>query len=194
MKQPYSSRRRFLATVGAAAGVALAGCSSNGGSGAQETGSDSTPTATREPTPEVDWRTTAVTDVRTDEQFTIESLAGAPVLLEFFAVWCPVCTRQQRQMGALLDRREDVVAVSINTDPNENAETVREHVESKGFDWRYVVAPPEMTRAFVDEFGSVVASPPSAPVVRVCPDGTAALLEGTSVKGVETLSAALDEC
>lgn len=192
MMQPYSSRRQFLATVGAAAGVALAGCSSNGGSGADGGPTESDTTTT--PTPQVDWRTMAVTDVRTDEEFTIESLAGDPVLLEFFAVWCPVCTRQQRQMGALLDRREDVVAVSINTDPNENAETVRQHAESKGFDWRYVVAPPEMTRAFVDDFGSVVASPPSAPVVRVCPDGTAALLEGTSVKGVETLSNAVDEC
>lgn len=194
MRQASSSRRRFLATVGAAAGVALAGCSSNGGTGGGATESESTATATPEPTPQVDWRTIAVTDVRTGEQFTVESLATDPVLLEFFAVWCPVCTRQQRQLGALLDRRDDVVAVSINTDPNENAETVREHAESKGFDWRYVVAPPAMTRAFVDDFGSVVASPPSAPVVRVCPDGTATLLEGTSVKGVETLSAAVDEC
>jgi cytochrome oxidase Cu insertion factor (SCO1/SenC/PrrC family) len=205
------SRRDLLRAVGAAALAGLAGCSTDSGaadgtdSGAASDGAGTTGTeagtGTGTPTPTgtatttgSDWRTVELTDVTTGESFTIESLAGQPVLLEFFAVWCPVCTAQQEALATLVDRRDDVVAVSLNTDPNEDAGTVREHAASKGFDWRYAVAPPPMTRALVAEFGSVVTSPPSAPVVRRCPDGRAALVEGRGVKSADALASALEEC
>ena len=201
MTPQQPSRRRFLATLGVAAGAAVAGCGSTGDGASGETGG----TEEREPAmtateTETDmagqqgWESMALTDVLTDETFTVADLDADPVLLEFFAVWCPICTEQQREIGTLTGQRDDFVPVSLNVDPNENAETVREHAESKGFDWRYAVAPPAMTRQLVDEFGTVVTSPPSAPIVRRCPDGAASLIEGSRAKSAETLSSALDEC
>jgi hypothetical protein len=137
------------------------------------------------------WRTTELTDVLTDETFTIGALEP-PVLVETFAVWCPTCTRQQGEVGALLDRREDVTAVSLNVDPNEDAATVREHAESEGFDWPAAVAPPEVTTSLKEAFGTTVLNPPSAPIVRVCA-GSATLL-GTGVKSADDLAASLEDC
>jgi cytochrome oxidase Cu insertion factor (SCO1/SenC/PrrC family) len=180
--------------------AALAGCT--GGTTGTSTG-----TATPDPATDADpqttategdegagWRSLELTDVRTDESFTVREFAGRPVLLEFFAVWCPVCTRQQQQVGGLVDRMDDLVPISINVDPNEDAARVRSHLEDHDFDWRYAVAPSSMTRALIDEFGTVISNPPAAPVIRVCPDGTASLVEGRGLKSIGDLEAAFDGC
>lgn len=141
------------------------------------------------------WRETALTDVRTGESFTVAQFADRPVLLETFAVWCPTCTRQQQQLVRLRARRDDVVVITLDVDPNEDAEKVREHLEThEDFDWRYAVAPSAMTRSLIDEFGTVIANPPAAPIVRVCPDGTAKHIDQRGVKSAETLAGHLARC
>ncbi len=197
------SRRAVLRGGVGAVLTALAGCTA--GTDGDRASAATTPTTVGEtadaPTtttgtaPAVgDWRAVELTDVTTDETFTIEGFAGRPVLVEFFAVWCPVCTRQQEEMGALVDRMDDVAAVSLNVDPNEDAEQVREHASEHGFDWHYAVAPSSMTRALVEEFGSVVTNAPAAPVVTVCPDGGASLAEGRGVKSAGDLATAFERC
>lgn len=175
------SRRELLAAGAAGLGL-LAGCAGSPGSGdgggTAAGGSDA-------------WRTTELTDVLTDETFTIGGLEP-PVLVETFAVWCPTCTRQQGEVGALLDRRDDVTAVSLNVDANEDAATVREHAESEGFDWPAAVAPPEVTTSLKETFGTTVLNPPSAPVVRVCAES--ATLLGTGVKSADDLADSLEAC
>lgn len=120
---------------------------------------------------------------------------GQPVLLEFFAVWCPVCTAQQKAVREALAHRPELVPISLNVDPNEGEDQVREHVQAHdGFDWRYAVASSTMTHRLIQEFGSVIANPPAAPVVRVCPDGTASLLDERGAKPAEALLASFDAC
>ncbi|WP_152040112.1 TlpA family protein disulfide reductase [Salinigranum salinum] len=141
-----------------------------------------------------DWRSVELTDVETGTSFTVAGFGGRPVLVEFFAVWCPVCTNQQREVATLVDRMDDLVAISINVDPNEDAARVRDHLDSHEFDWYYAVAPASMTRALVDEFGAVVTNAPAAPVVRICADGTTALVEGRGLKSADTLETAFERC
>lgn len=203
-------RRDAMRLGGAALAAGLAGCV---GGGSEETTTDETdgemqsptdtepatptnsPTATRTPGDlDASWRTREVTDVLTDETFAVADFEGRPVMLEFFAVWCPVCTRQQSTMADLLTREENAVIVSINTDPNEDRETVQQHANENGFDWRYVVAPEELTASFVDRFGATITSPPSAPVVRICPDGRANLVQGLGHKDLDTLQDAIADC
>lgn len=198
---PGVPRRRFLAAAGTAGALGLAGClgstgggggtatrtGTNGNDGPEPTSDGGTASGVEEP-----WRTTELVDVRTDETFTVAGF-DAPVLLETFAVWCPVCTNQQRRIATLHERRDDFVSVSLNTDPNEDAARVHEHLDRHGFDWRYAVAPPEMTRSLKDAFGSVVLSPTQAPVVLRCADGSARLLE-TGVKSADTLAEHLEGC
>lgn len=169
-----SSRRDFIRTGAAGIAFGLAGCtgggsgeeggSSDGGSGSGDGRTESGPPA---------WRTATLTDVRTGEEFTVGGF-DRPVLLETFAVWCPTCRRQQDKITELHERvGEDVVPVSLDTDPNEDAEKVREYVERHGYDWRYAISPPAVTRSLTTQFGQSIAQPPNAPMVLVCPDGGA---------------------
>ena len=85
------------------------------------------------------WLTTEMTDVTTGKTFSVGGLATErPVLLETFAVWCPVCTGQQFAASEFHKQHEDLAfSVSLNIDPNESPTTVLEHVEENGLDWRY---------------------------------------------------------
>lgn len=160
MRMNSLSRRTLLGGLGATALSGVAGCLGGGGSG-----SDNQQSA------DPAWYEATLTDVLTDESFRIADFER-PVLLEPFAVWCSNCLRQQEEMIAFHDAvGDDVVSISIDIDENEDAQTVREHAQRHGFDWRYVVAPAAVTEALVDQFGSSIANPPAVPMVLVCPDG-----------------------
>ncbi|MFB6296133.1 MAG: TlpA family protein disulfide reductase [Halobacteriales archaeon] len=134
------------------------------------------------------WRTVELTDVLTDETFTIASLDG-PVVIQSFAVWCPKCERQSKKMKGLDD---SVTVVSLNTDPNEDAEKVKQHAESNGFDWRFAVSPTEMTDALIEAFGSGVTVAPSTPIIVACEGGDAEFMSGSILSAQEIQSTASD--
>lgn len=181
---PHISRRRLLAATGTLSGGLLAGCV-GGGSGPGASGvSDGGATDGSDPS----WRTTELTDVLTDEPFSIDGLAG-PVAVQSFAVWCPKC---QRQSEALANTGGSVTVVSLNTDPNEDAEKVRQHAERNGFDWRFAVAPAEMTESLVAEFGPTITNAPSTPVIVACDEGVAEFFSGSQQSAEEIESAAAD--
>ena len=138
------------------------------------------------------WETTKLEDVLTGDSFAVADF-DRPVFLETFAVWCSTCRQQQHESATLHERvGDEVITVGLNVDPNEDADAVREHANEHGFDWYFSVAPPEVTRSLVDEFGESMANPPSAPVVLRCPDGTVQRLED-GVKSADTLEAALED-
>ena len=127
--------------------------------------------ATDDEEPPVAWLATELTDVSTGETFTLAEFAGTPVLLESFAVWCPICTNQQKQVRALHEEvGDEVVSIALNTDPNEDDDKVAAHIARHGFDWRYAVAPAELILALKEEFGVGILNAPSAPMVLICPD------------------------
>lgn len=130
-----------------------------------------------------DWREVELEEVSTGEKYTIAELEK-PVLVETFAVWCSICTRQQREMQRL-HQQNNVTSVSLNTDPNEDKAKIQQHLDRNGFSWRYSVAPSGMTRMLAKQYGNVILTPPRAPVVLVCEDGTRLL--PTGVKPVSKL-------
>lgn len=130
-----------------------------------------------------------LTDVATGERFRISDFKGKTILLESFAVWCPTCLAQQKEMGKMrAEDGEDVVHISLDTDPNEDADKVREHVERNGLDWYFAVSPVELTEALIDEFGLDFVNAPRAPVVLICEDGSSRFLR-SGVKPVDELEA-----
>ncbi len=123
------------------------------------------------------WRTTELTDVKTGETFTIDQF-DKPVILESFAVWCPTCTKQQKEIRELHQEiGDDAISIGLNTDPNEDRQKVLEHITANNFDWYYAVAPKEVTQSLIDEFGFGVANAPSAPVVIIDENKNARLLK-----------------
>ncbi len=133
------------------------------------------------------WTDINIEDVTTGETFKISDFKGKKVVLETFAVWCSTCTKQQKEIKKLHGRiGEDFVSITVDVDPNEDADKVRSHVDRNGFDWLYAVASPEMTRSLIDEFGTIIVNAPSAPVIIINEDGTARLL-GRGVKSADKL-------
>lgn len=145
--------------------------------------------------PAVAWLGVELTDVRTGETFTLAQFAEKPVLLEAFAVWCGVCTNQQRQIDALhAEVGDSVVSVALNTDPNESQTQIVRHLDRHGFDWRYAVSPVALSRSLRDEFGVSVLHPPSAPVILICPGQTERTLLRRGVKRPAFLQERIAAC
>jgi thiol-disulfide isomerase/thioredoxin len=125
------------------------------------------------------WLSTPFTDVTTGQAFTIGDYQDKVVLVELMAVWCPTCRRQQEEMQAVyetLGMPDDVVLVSLDIDPNEDAAFLEEYASSTGFAWPFAVAPTETAREIADLYGSQFLNPPSAPMLIVDPQGEVHLL------------------
>ena len=134
-----------------------------------------------------EWMSIGLVDVRTRQTFKISDFKGKSVLLESFAVWCPICTQQQKKIKELHEELGDAfVSISLDTDPNEDATVVKEEAEERGFDWYFAVSPVELTQALIDQFGVSVVDAPAAPVILVCKDGSARLL-GRGIKSARDL-------
>jgi len=141
----------------------------------------------------LDWRDIPFRDVLTGETIRISDFEGKPIILESFAVWCPTCKSQQDQILRLHQSvGDDVISISIDVDPYEDAALIRDHATRNGFNWIYAVAPPELTRALVQEFGTSIVSAPSAPIVIICEDQHEAQLLRRGVKRVDALLEAID--
>jgi hypothetical protein len=150
--------------------IILMGCSSS---------DTSTPddTAIIQPAALEGWRTNTLTDVVTGEPFKVADFDGQTILIESFAVWCPTCTAQQRQSKILKEQSDEVVHISLDTDPNEDEQIVKDHVTQNGFDWLYAISPAENTKSLINEFGIGIVNAPSVPMVLICPDGQTFLLD-----------------
>ena len=119
------------------------------------------------------WMNIELRDVATGDSFVISEFVGRPVLVEIFAVWCPVCTRQQQESKKLEEiEGHNIVSVAINADLNEDEEIVQKHIERYGFDWHYAVAQSDFFNSLTDDFGVQISNVPLAPMVLVCGDQT----------------------
>lgn len=78
-----------------------------------------------------------------------ESLAGRPVLVEFWATWCPPCRGTLRWLGDVRKRYGDrvaVVAIAVESDEA----GVRKLAGELGLPIRFAMGQPQVVRAFGD--------------------------------------------
>ena len=151
---------RFLIAWLLAVSVGLAACSSSGrGDGGASPGSEV-------------WRTATLRDVVTGEEFRIQDLQGKVVAIEAMAVWCTTCRTQQLEAQAALETVDssNVFYLSLDVDPNERADDLADYARREGFDWRFAIASPEVSRSLAASFGDQILSPPSTPVIVLGPD------------------------
>jgi len=149
-----------------------------------------------EPTPEPiaadNWRDWELVDINTGNSFKVSDFKGTPILLESFAVWCPTCTSQQREIRKLhAELGDSFVSISLDTDPFEDEQRVKDHLDKQGFDWRYAISPQPLTTMLIDEFGLKFVNAPQAPIVLVCEDQTARMLD-SGLKRVAELKAEIE--
>lgn len=138
-----------------------------------------------------DWNEVPLRDVSTSRMFRVRDLAGKPVLLFSFTTWCSICTAQQNEIKRLQAVSPgSFTAVGIDIDPYENEALVRKHQSDNQFYGLYAVAPPEMTKKLMNEFGVEIISPASAPMVLICSNGTVTRLD-RGIKSAEVLEQAI---
>jgi hypothetical protein len=122
------------------------------------------------------WYSASLTDARTGQVFSIESLKGKVVLVESMAVWCSKCLTQQEQVKALhetLGHREDFVSIGLDIDPNEDVDQLKGFVEAQGFDWLYAISPADVSHDLSSLYGPQFLNPPSTPIVVIDRHGEA---------------------
>jgi len=122
------------------------------------------------------WYSASLTDARTGQVFSIESLKGKVVLVETMAIWCTKCLQQQSQVKALHDllgKRDDFASIGLDIDPNEEAGSLKTYVENNGFDWLYAVPPAEVSREIASLYGNQFLNPPSTPILVIDRKGEA---------------------
>jgi len=122
------------------------------------------------------WFGASLTNVHTNEVFTINDLKGKVILVETMAVWCSNCLKQQTQVKALhasLGERDDFVSIGFDIDPNEDAVRLKSFAEGNGFDWKYVVSPENVSRDISSLYGAQFLNPPSTPMLIIDRHGVA---------------------
>ncbi len=119
------------------------------------------------------WRTSTLTDVRTGASFRVADLTGKVVAIEPMAIWCSSCALQQREARDAIRelRSDDLVYISLDVDPGEQGSALAAYAEREGFEWTFAIARPDVSRSLAEEFGDLVLSPPSTPLIVLDPEG-----------------------
>ena len=144
--------------------------------------------------PAAEWLGTPMTNAVTGQEFTVGDYQGKVVLVETMAVWCSKCRSQQEQIRQLHqdlgDRKADLVSISLDIDPNEDAQYLAAFVAQTGFDWIYAVAPAELSRTLGLTYGNQFLNPPSTPFLIIDRHGGAHPLP-FGIKSAEELRQAI---
>jgi cytochrome oxidase Cu insertion factor (SCO1/SenC/PrrC family) len=109
------------------------------------------------------WTFVPLTDVNTGQTFQISDFKGKVVLIETMATWCPTCQGEMSQVKDLLTALgpdTDLIAISLDVDPNEDAALLKKYAVKNGFDWRIAIAPIEIGRFLSMNYDEAYLNPP----------------------------------
>ena len=176
---------RFASVVGlVACAVILAGCASAAQTApavAASTSQAASPAAAGpsptyfDPIPVVpaptvpSWFDVEMTDVTTGKPFKISDFSGKVVLVDTMATWCPTCQgemSQVQQLPAMLGASSsDLVRVSLDVDPNEDATILKKYAATNKFDWYIAVAPSSVGQFLAKNYDVDYINPPLQPML-----------------------------
>lgn len=125
------------------------------------------------------WYQWELVDVRTNQVFSINDFRGKVMLVETMAIWCPKCLQQQIEILELQkseENHDDVVVISLDVDPNEDAESLNSYSQKNGFNWIYVVASSELIGEISNLYGSQFLNPSATPMFIIDRQGESHLL------------------
>ena len=74
------------------------------------------------------------------EQISLAELqkGGKPVLIYFFATWCPVCEKDLRSLNSTYQKYQGKIeVVVVGFDPTETSEQIKQYRQSRGYTWAF---------------------------------------------------------
>jgi cytochrome oxidase Cu insertion factor (SCO1/SenC/PrrC family) len=147
-----------------ACAVAIAGC---GATAATPTFVDPIPVVAAPTVPS--WFNVEMVDVTTGKSFKISDFSGKVVLVDTMATWCPTCQGEMSEVGRLPGlvgaSASDLVTISLDVDPNEDATILKKYAVANGFSWRIAVAPIEVGRFLETNYDQQYLNPPLQPML-----------------------------
>jgi thiol-disulfide isomerase/thioredoxin len=141
----------------------------------------------------INWRDIMLVDTLTNQEYKISDFSNEVVIIETFAVWCPTCRKQQQEIKKLQESGDNSIHISLDVDPNEDFEKIKEHAQINEFDWIFSISPVSLTKGLIDEFGTTIVNAPQAPTILICPNGEARLLKN-GVKKANELTQEIVTC
>ena len=115
------------------------------------------------------WFNVEMTDVNTGKAFRVSDFTGKVVLVDTMAVWCPTCQGEMSQVAELPamigPASSDLVRISLDVDPNEDATILKKFADKNGFDWIIAVAPIEVGRFLATHYDEQFLNPPTQPML-----------------------------
>ncbi len=115
------------------------------------------------------WFNVEMTDVNTGTRFRISDFTGKVVLVDTMAVWCPTCQGEMSQIAQLPamigPASSDLVRISLDVDPNEDATILKKFADKNKFDWIIAVAPIEVGRFLATHYDEQFLNPPTQPML-----------------------------
>jgi thiol-disulfide isomerase/thioredoxin len=69
----------------------------------------------------------------------LSAFRGKPVVINFWATWCPPCRAEMPDIETVWQRHKDKGLVIIGVDVGEDPETVSKYVEKGGFTWLFIL-------------------------------------------------------
>jgi len=121
------------------------------------------------------WFSVEMTDVNTGKPFRISDFMGKVILIDTMAVWCPTCQgemSQIQQLPSLLGAsNSDLVRISLDVDPNEDAAILKKFAAKNTFDWQIAVAPIEVGRFLATHYDQQYLNPPLQPMLFIDKSG-----------------------
>ncbi|MCS4538900.1 MAG: TlpA family protein disulfide reductase [Thaumarchaeota archaeon] len=64
--------------------------------------------------------------------------SGKPVLIYFFATWCPVCEKDLRSLNSTYQKYQGKIeVVVVGFDPTETSEQISQYRQSRGYTWAF---------------------------------------------------------
>jgi cytochrome oxidase Cu insertion factor (SCO1/SenC/PrrC family) len=115
-----------------------------------------------------DWFNIKMTDVRTGQTFSVNDFSGKVVLIQTMVEWCPSCNYQQvevKKLSTMLGNPDDLVQISLDVDPNEDAASLKKYADTNGFDWHFAVVPLLVARALGNLYSAEYLNGPLDPML-----------------------------
>jgi hypothetical protein len=140
------------------------------------------------------WFSASFMNASDGKAFAINDFKGKVVLLETMAVWCSNCKSQQEQIKDLhtaMGMPADLVTITLDIDPNENNDVLKDYVVNNGFDWIYATASGDVSREIGKLYGDQFLNPTSTPMLIIDRKGEVHKLP-FGIKSTEDLKKAVE--